>query len=85
MGCPPVLGSSFDSISFRAIAFFPRPPAPVNSFIFTPGIAEQALGVFLALGGLHMPLQVASPGVGTPQHICTVLHDDRRRLMNSKR
>ena len=71
MGCPPVLGSSFDSISFRVIVFFPRPPAPVSSSIFTPDIAEQALGVFLALTGLHMPLQVASPDVGTPQHICT--------------
>ena len=30
------------------------------------------LGVFLALGGLHMPLQVASPGVETPQEH---LHD----------
>ena len=44
------------------------------------------MGVFLALGGLHMPLQVASPGVEIPQqHLyyfsCLVTRfDDMRRL-----
>ena len=64
MGCPSVLGFLFDFISFRAIAFFSRPPVSVNSFIFTSDIVEQALRVFLALGSLHMSLQVASLGVG---------------------
>ena len=48
------------------------------------------MGVFLALGGLHMPLQVASPGVETPQqHLhdssCLVTrYDDMRRLKAKK-
>ena len=40
------------------------------------------MGVFLALGGLHMPLQVASTRF---QLFWVTLHDDMRRLTGEYR
>lgn len=71
------MGYSFDFVSFRAV-FLSRPPAPVYSFIFTPGLCCTSMGVFLARRSLHMRVQVASPVLGP----ATTLHTFRLFLVS---
>ena len=52
---------SFEFISFRAISLFFRPPAPVYIHIalfLTSDLCSYGPGSFLALGRLHMLVQV---------------------------
>lgn len=51
---------------FQSHGILSRQPAPVYGFVSTSGLCCTIMGAFLALGVLHMPLQVASPGAKTP-------------------
>ncbi len=51
MGLPLLDGSLFDFIYFRAIEAFSRPPVPVSSLIFTPGLCRLGIGVLSTAGG----------------------------------
>ncbi len=53
---PPVDDSSLEFVSFRATEVFPRPPAPVYSLTFTPGLCCLGMGVLSSMGGLFWVL-----------------------------
>lgn len=48
VGFEPVMGSSFESISFRVIAFIPARPR-LYSFNLAPGLCCTSMGVSLAI------------------------------------
>ena len=73
MATAPVVGSSFELFSFRAISLFSLPPTPIYSysFIFTPGHVAQTWE-FSSAGGpfldyLHVQKGLSCPSVGYAQ------------------
>ena len=76
MATAPVVGSSFELFSFRAISFFSLPPTPIYSFIFHYRACRLDRGVFLALGGLPGLFacpgrSLAAPVLDMPNHLST--------------
>ncbi len=76
MAATPVVGSSFEFFSLRAIVFFPTHPHLVHS-IPTPGLCRSDIGSFSSAGGLPRLLAVRlggrCPVLDRPKHLSTCL------------